>query len=171
MEAMTGRKPRGMSFETWVGTQISQAIARGDFDGLAGAGKPLPRSALDDTGYEWVVAKARKENLDLFGMLPPGLALKKEREDLPRRAEELTSEAAVRALGEDYNARVQAFWRRPQESRWSPVPGLCDVDALVVGWELTRPPPEPPPQRAIPARSPWWRRLRRGRSARDRPAR
>ena len=134
MEQMTERKPRGMSFETWVGTQISQAMARGDFDGLAGAGKPLPRSALDETGYEWVVAKARKENLDLLGMLPPGLALRKEREDLPRRAEQLPSEAAVRALGEDYNARVQAFWRRPQESRWSPVPGLCDVDALVVGW-------------------------------------
>jgi len=26
---------------------------------------------------------------------------------------------------------VRAFWRRPQESRWSPVPGLCDVEALV----------------------------------------
>jgi hypothetical protein len=160
MEQMTERKPRGMSFETWVGTQISQAMARGEFDDLPGAGKPLPRSALDETGYEWVVAKARKENLDLFGMLPPGLALKKEREDLPRRAEQLASEDAVRALGEDYNARVQAFWRRPQESRWSPVPGLCDVDALVAGWQLTHPAPEPAPP-AVPPPLPWWRRLRR----------
>jgi hypothetical protein len=158
METMTERKPRGMSFETWVDSQISQGLARGDFDGLPGAGKPLPRSALDETGYEWVIAKARKENLDLFGMLPPGLALRKEREDLPRRAEELASEDAVRALGEDYNARVQAFWRRPQESRWSPVPGLCDVDALVVGWQLTHPAPEPPPPASLPPRRPWWRR-------------
>jgi hypothetical protein len=162
MERMTERKPRGMSFETWVGTQISQAMARGDFDGLAGAGKPLPRSALDETGYEWVVAKARKENLDLLGMLPPGLALRKEREDLPRRAEQLPSAAAVRALGEDYNARVQAFWRRPQESRWSPVPGLCDVEALVAGWALTRPEPEPVSPPAPPPKVPWWRRRRRG---------
>ena len=80
---MTERKPPGMSFETWVDSQISRSIARGDFEGLAGAGKPLPRSALDETGYEWVVAKARKENLDLLGMLPPGIALRKEREDLP----------------------------------------------------------------------------------------
>ena len=150
---MTQRKPRGMSFETWVGGQISQAVARGDFDGLEGTGKPLSRAALDETGYEWVLAKARKENLDVFGMLPPGLALKKEREDLPRRAESLPSEAAVRALGEDYNERVQAFWRRPQESRWSPVPGLADVDALVAEWRLTHPvPPPPAPEQPAPRR-------------------
>jgi hypothetical protein len=155
---MTQRKPRGMSFETWVGTQISQAMARGDFDGLAGAGKPLSRAALDETGYEWVLAKARKENLDVFGMLPPGLALKKEREDLPRRAETLPSAAAVRALAEDYNERVQAFWRRPQESRWSPVPGLADVDALVAGWELTHPAPPVPPLAPPPVRRRFFRR-------------
>ena len=160
---MTERKPPGMSFETWVDAQISQGMARGDFDGLAGAGEPLPPSSLDETGYEWVLAKARKENLDVLGMLPPGLALRKEREDLPRRAEELPSEAAVRALAEDFNARVQAFWRRPQESRWSPVPGLADVEALVAGWAAARPAPEPvAPSAPAPPRVPWWRRLRRG---------
>ena len=159
---MTERKPPGMSFETWVDAQISQGLARGDFDGLAGAGRPLPRSSLDETGYEWVLAKARKENLDVLGMLPPGLALRKEREDLPRRAEELPSEAAVRALAEDYNARVQAFWRRPQESRWSPVPGLADVEALVAGWVSARPVPEPEVVVPAPPQAPWWRRFRRG---------
>ena len=162
MVAMTERKPPGMSFETWVDAQISQGLARGDFDGLSGAGKPLPRSALDETGYEWVVAKARRENLDLSGMLPPGLALRKERDDLPRRAEELPAEGAVRALAEDYNDRVRAFWRRPQESRWSPVPGLCDVEALVEGWASNRPAPEPAAPPAAPQRLPWWRRFRRG---------
>jgi len=106
-----------------------------------------------------VLAKARKENLDVFGMLPPGLALKKEREDLPRRADELPSAAAVRALAEDYNDRVQAFWRRPQENRWSPVPGLADVEALVGAWELAHPAPPPP---APEAPAPRRRFLRRG---------
>jgi hypothetical protein len=159
---MTERKPPGMSFETWVDSQISRSIARGDFQDLAGAGKPLPRSSLDQSGYEWVVAKARRENLDLLGMLPPGLALRRERDDLPRRAEELPSAAAVRALAEDYNERVRAFWRRPQESRWSPVPGLCDVEALVATWELNRPVPEPAPVPSAPRKLPWWRRIRRG---------
>jgi hypothetical protein len=159
---MTERKPPGMSFETWVDSQISRSIARGDFQDLAGAGKPLPRSALDESGYEWVVAKARRENLDLLGMLPPALALRKEREDLPRRAENLPSEAAVRAMAEDYNARVQAFWRRPQESRWSPVPGLADVEALVAGWELARPAPAPEPEVPEPPRRRRFRRPRKG---------
>ena len=158
---MTQRKPSGMSFETWVDQQITQAQARGEFDGLAGAGKPLPKWSPDEGAYEWVVAKARTENLDVFGMLPPGLALRKEREDLPRRAATLPSEAAVRALGEDFNERVRAFWRRPQESRWSPVPGLTDVDELVAGWSATRPEPAPVVEAGPPASPPrrrWWRR-------------
>src|SRR5829696_10446445 len=161
---MTERKPAGMSFESWVESQISRAQARGDFDGLDGAGKPLPRrSAADDT-YEWVVQKARQENLDLLGMLPPGLALRKERDDLPRRAAELPSEAAVRALAEDYNERVQQSWRRPQESRWSPVPGLADVDELVAGWWSARPEPVPAVEaapRPTVSRRRWWRRTGR----------
>ena len=31
---MTQRKPSGMSFETWVDQQITQAQARGEFDVL-----------------------------------------------------------------------------------------------------------------------------------------
>lgn len=110
---MTRRKPPGMTFESWVDAQISQAQARGEFDGLPGAGKPLPKWSADETAYDWVVEKARKENLDVFGMLPPSLALRKEREELPRRAQALPSEAAVRALAEDFNDRVRIFWRRP----------------------------------------------------------
>jgi hypothetical protein len=157
---MTERKPPGMAFETWVERQIAQAQARGQFDDLPGAGKPLPHRPEDDGVYEWVIAKARKENLDLFGMLPPGLALRKEREDLPHRAAALPSEAAVRALAEDFNARVQAHWRRPQ-LRADVVPGMADVDALVAGWQRDRPappPPAPPPRAGRRPRARWWRR-------------
>jgi Domain of unknown function (DUF1992) len=137
---VTERKPPGMSFETWVDSQISRAEARGDFENLTGAGKPLPRRTADETTYEWVIAKARQENIDVLGMLPPALALRKEREDLLRRAATLPSEAAVRALAEDFNARVQLFWRRPQEGPAVPV-GLADVDALVATWRAERPLP------------------------------
>lgn len=162
---MTERKPAGMSFETWVERQISQAQERGDFDALPGTGKPLPRWSPDESAYDWVVARARRENLDLFGMLPPGLALRRERDLLPERVSALPTEGEVRALAEDYNARVQQFWRQPQESRWSPVPGLADVEALVGAWRRARPAaPVAPP---VPARPPapvrrrWWQRLRR----------
>jgi hypothetical protein len=162
---MTERKPPGVSFETWVERQISQAQAAGAFDNLPGAGKPLPSRSDDDSVYEWVIAKARKENIDLFGMLPPGLALRKEREDLPQRAAALPSEAAVRALGEDFNARVQEHWRRPQ-LRADVVPGMADVDELVVQWRRTHPVPAPlPPAPPPPSRRRWldrWRSARRG---------
>jgi hypothetical protein len=158
---MTERKPQGMSFETWVDHQISRSIERGDFERLAGAGKPIPGLHRDETAYDWAVAKARREGVDTAAMLPPGLALRRERDQLPARAAGLTSEEQVRALAEDYNARVEAFWRRPQESRWSPVPGLADVEALVNGWRATRPPASPPaPPSPRPARRRWFLRRR-----------
>ncbi|WP_158550822.1 DUF1992 domain-containing protein [Geodermatophilus sp. TF02-6] len=158
---MTERKPPGTSFETWVDGQISRGLARGDFDDLPGAGRPLPGLDREETAYDWAVAKARREGVDTAAMLPPGLVLRRERDQLPARAALLGSEAAVRALAEDFNARVEAFWRRPQESRWAPVPGLADVDALVAHWRTTRPPPPPAPAEvpAPPARRRrWWRR-------------
>ncbi|WP_346620959.1 DUF1992 domain-containing protein [Blastococcus montanus] len=137
-----------MSFETWVESQIARGVERGDFDTLSGAGRPLRREDLTQDAHDWAVAKARREGLDTAAMLPPGLALRRERDQLPERAVRLASEAEVRALAEDYNARVEAFWRRPQESRWAPVPGLADVEALVAGWAAARPDPgpvDPPP--------------------------
>jgi hypothetical protein len=160
---MTERKPPGMSFESWVDAQISRGMARGDFDDLPGAGKPLPLRSGDDSMVAWVIDKARQENLDVFGMLPPGLALRKEKEDLPRRAAALPSEVAVRALVEDFNDRVRLFWRRPQDPPVVPV-GLADTDALVAEWLSSRPappPPAPPAQPPQPPRRRWWR-IRRG---------
>jgi len=158
---MTERKPPGMSIETWVDTQIARGMERGDFVAPEGTGKPLPRRSAADDAYEWVVQKARREGVDTAAMLPPGLALRRERDELPARVARLASEAEVRALAEDYNARVEAFWRRPQESRWSPVPGLADVEALITGWLAARPEPAPPPPPPAPAPLPWWRRWRR----------
>jgi hypothetical protein len=162
--SMTERKPPGMSFETWVDSQISRSIARGDFERLPGAGRPLQGLDREETAYDWAVAKARREGVDTAAMLPPGLALRRERDELPARAARLASEAEVRALAEDYNARVEAFWRRPQESRWSPVPGLADVEALLTGWHRDRPPEPPPvPQAEIARPRRRFRGLRRRR--------
>jgi len=159
---MTERKPPGMPFETWVDHQISQGVARGEFAAPEGTGKPLPRRSAADDSYEWVVQKARREGIDTSDMLPPGLALRRERDVLPDRVLGLPSEEAVRALAEDYNARVEAFWRRPQESRWSPLPGLADVEALATRWRESRPPAPPPApeQQPPPARRRWFGRRR-----------
>ena len=158
---MTERKPPGMSFETWVDHQISQSIARGEFDHLAGAGKPLRGLERDETAYDWAVAKARREGVETAAMLPPGLGLRRERDELPARVARLATEEQVRALAEDFNDRVRAFWRRPQESRWSPVPGLADVEVLVAGWRQARPPVPPPVEAPVAAPRRRWSLFRR----------
>ena len=154
---MTERKPAGVSFETWVDTQIRKAQESGAFEGLAGAGRPLPPRRTEQTSYEWALEWARRENVDPLGMLPPGLALRREREELPRRLAALPSETAVRAVVEDFNARVDAYWRRPAEGPQVPV-GQVDVAETVAQWRANRPPLPPPQPPPLPARRPWWRR-------------
>jgi hypothetical protein len=158
---MTERKPPGMSFETWIDRQILAAQERGAFAELAGAGKPLTGLDREQSSYDWALQWARREDGDVAGMLPPGLALRRERDRMPDVVPSLPSEAAVRALAEDYNDRVRAFWRRPQDGP-PVVPGLADADALVRLWHATRPPAPPPaPIKAPEPRRRRFRRLRR----------
>src|SRR3954452_17181981 len=154
---MRERKPAGMSLEPWVDQQIAQAQARGAFEGLDLAGKPLPRRVREQTTYEWALEWARGEEGGADGMLPPGLALRKERDDLPDVLARLPSEDAVRGVVDEFNERVAAHWRRPAD-RADAVPGMADLDALLDPWRPPRPPPEPPaPQPPPPApRRPWW---------------
>jgi len=157
---MTQRKPTGMSFETWIDGQITRAQEDGAFDGLDGAGKPLPRRVREQTSYDWALEWAKRENADVAGMLPSGLALRKEREELPALVARQTSEAAVRAVVGAHVARVDRYYRQPVEGPWVPV-GMPDVEEMVAEWRRTRPAPAPvqPPTPAVPeARRRWWRR-------------
>ncbi|OMQ16575.1 hypothetical protein A7K94_0201540 [Modestobacter sp. VKM Ac-2676] len=131
-----------MSFDTWVERQIDRARADGAFDDLGPAGKPLPRRDREETAYDWALAWARREDGDagtlVAGMLPTGFALRKEREQLPALVARQTSEAAVRAVVEAHNARVDQYYRRPVEGVWVPV-GMADVDAELAQWRRNRP--------------------------------
>lgn len=158
---MTQRKPSGMTFETWVEQQIRRAEEEGAFQGLSLAGKPLPRRDREKSSYEWALEWAKREEADVAGMLPTGLALRKEREELPALIARQTSEVAVRALVEAHNERVDQYYRRPVEGVWVPV-GMADVEEVVAGWRAARPEPaslpEPPAPAAPTARRRWWHR-------------
>ena len=91
---MTGRKPPGMTFETWVDRQIREAQERGEFDNLPGVGKPIPGLDADDELW-WVKQYLRRENLSY---LPPTLALRKEVEQVLAAVPEATSDSAVREM-------------------------------------------------------------------------
>src|SRR4051794_12579910 len=155
---MTERKPSGMSFETWVDQQIAQAQARGGFENLAGAGRPLPRRSGDQSSYDWALEWARRENGGADGMLPPGLALREERDGLPGGVAHPPSAAAVRALGGGFHAPGAAPWRRPAE-RAAAVPGMADLDTLLEHWRASRraAPEVIPPVAAPVRRRRWWR--------------
>jgi hypothetical protein len=158
---MTERKPQGMTFETWVEQQIRRAEDEGAFEDLSLSGKPLPRRDREKTSYEWALEWARREEADVAAMLPTGLALRKEREELPATIAAQTSEDAVRALVEAHNARVDLYYRRPVEGVWVPV-GMADVEAELARWRAERPPavprPDEPPAPAPSRRRGWWRR-------------
>lgn len=152
------RKPAGVSFESWVERQIREARDRGSFDDLPGAGAPLRRTDTDD--LVWVREKVRREGLPVTALLPPALAVAKEVEDLPELLSRQRSEARVRTLVEELNARIDAARRGPQVG--PPVrTALLDVDAVVRGWQAARPAPDPPPVQPAEkaSRRRWsWRR-------------
>src|SRR3954453_18384229 len=93
-------------------------------------------------------------------MLPPGLARRQERGDLPEVIAGPPPEDAVRGVVDEFNERVAAHWRRPAD-RADAVPGMADLDALLEHWRATRPPPVPEPPPPPPAtRRRWWQSLR-----------
>lgn len=158
---MTERKPAGVSFETWVERQLREARERGSFDDLPGTGKPLPPTASDEMA--WIREKVRREDLPVAALLPPSLAVAKEAEDLPGRLARERSEARVRSLVQDLNARIDAARRGPQIG--PPVrTALLDVETVVAAWRESRTPPpvpvapDPPPP---PVARRGWGRLRR----------
>lgn len=153
---MSQRKPRAVSFESWVEKQIREGRERGSFDDLPGAGRPLPKAASDDLA--WVRDKARREGLPVTALLPPSLAVAKEVEDLPARLARERSEARVRELVEDLDRRIDAARRGPAVG--PPVrTARLDVDAVVAQWRAARPPaPEAPPAAPPAPRRRWWRR-------------
>ncbi|NGO13085.1 DUF1992 domain-containing protein [Streptomyces sp. HC44] len=128
---MTERKPPGVSFESWVDKQIREAEARGEFDQLPGAGKPLPSGT--DTSYDelwWIKQKMAREGLSV---LPPTLALRKEAEDALARASQAPSERVVRQIVTEINAKIREMMFKPPPG---PPLGLkpYDVEEIVREW-------------------------------------
>jgi Domain of unknown function (DUF1992) len=135
---MTERKPRGMSFTSWIDQQIADAEKRGVFDNLPGAGKPLNLKPADDGDYgqAWVRDYARREGVAPEEFLPTPLKLRREIELLAESVGEMRSEAEVRETIADLNRRI-VEWRRipvgpPVYVR------LVNTDEMVARWRAAR---------------------------------
>jgi hypothetical protein len=133
---MTDRKPPGVSFETWVERQIREATERGEFDNLPGAGKPIPDLDKPHDELWWVRQKLRREDL---AYLPPTIALRKQAEEALQAAAEAASEAEVRRIVADINAKIVEGNRKAASG---PPLNLTpfDVDRVLRDWRRRRRP-------------------------------
>jgi hypothetical protein len=146
-------------FQSVVDAQIRAAEARGAFDNLPGAGKPIPGLMDPDDELWWIKGLVKRENLPTELLLPPSLALRREIEKLPETVRTMRSEQAVRDHVEDLNARIRRWIQIPIGPQVPLAP--VDVDAVVATWTAQRrpqpPAPTPPP---APRRRRWWHRRR-----------
>ncbi len=147
--------------QTWVDLQIERAMARGEFDDLPGAGKPLELGETHDPDW-WLKKLVEREHI---AVLPASLQLRKDDAELDARLDRLARESDVRREVEDFNARViRARYSVPEGPPLITMPR--DVEQTVAGWReraaarrrAARPAPGPttPPQR----RGRRWRRDR-----------
>ena len=162
---MSAQRPPGVSVQDWRERQVTEALARGDFDALPGAGKPIPDLDRPLSALGWAVAWARREGADLTAALPLALAMRREREQLVDAVPSLPTEAAVHVLVADFNARLDAGYRRPQGEPPLATP-FVEVERQVARWREAHPAPAPPvpgeATAAVPrARRAWWSRRAR----------
>ncbi|SCL36271.1 protein of unknown function [Micromonospora nigra] len=152
------------AWEAAVEAQIRAAQERGDFDGLPGAGKPIPGRDLPYDESWWIKSLIEREKLPGDLLLPTPLQLRRRIERLPDEVRDLPTEQSVRAVVADLNTQIMAWLRTPTGPRVVVRP--VNVDAVVDQWREQRRgsptasggPPAAPPRRP-------WRPFRRRPSA------
>jgi len=88
----------------YVEIQIEQAMRRGDFDNLPGAGKPLTDLKPTYDPDWWIRKKIEREQIT--GLGPPALTLRTEDAALNETLDGAPSEEAVREALADFNKRI-----------------------------------------------------------------
>lgn len=118
-------------FESWVDRQVREAIERGEFDNLPGAGQPIPGlNGRDDEDW-WVKGLLEREGLS--PPLPPALALRKEVAGIADILADVPDEAGVREIVADLNRRIAESHRRRLDGP-AIVVGLVDIERAVAEW-------------------------------------
>lgn len=160
-EDVTARRMEQRSL--WVELQVRQAMARGEFENLPGAGKPLRLPDRHDPDW-WVKQLIERENIHVA---PPAIALRREDVELDATIDREAREEGVRRVVDDFNHRVVEA-RRQLTGGPPVITKTRDPDAEVEAWRERR------AQRIAEARQraqaenrptsqrrrPWWRVFR-----------
>lgn len=123
--------------ESWIDRQIREAQERGAFDNLKGAGKPLKSiNGRDDPDW-WVRGLMEREEISHSELVPAGIRLRREIEDLPETLAAAHSERDVRAIVTDLNDRIRDA-RKPRPAEPPAFIRAVDVDEAVAAWRAAR---------------------------------
>lgn len=141
----TGRSAAAARIENqanWVDLQVRRAVSRGEFDDLAGFGKPIEDLGTEHDPDWWVKRLIEREQIT--GVLPPALQLRKDDAELDAALDRRSREADVRRALEEFNERVRQALYQPLGG-----PPLItrqrDVDAEIERWRARRTPKSPEP--------------------------
>ena len=130
------------SYESVVEQRIRDAQDEGKFDGLRGAGRPLPGLNRPYEENWWLRSYLEREGIPNDVLLPPPLRLRREVERLPETVRDLETEREVRDTVAALAARV-AHWLRFPDGPQVAVP-VPRVDEIVAGWRAERSAPASP---------------------------
>ncbi|SNY49149.1 DUF1992 domain-containing protein [Paractinoplanes atraurantiacus] len=125
-------------YESSIDRQLREAAERGEFDNLAGAGKPFADRGQEYDDDWWVKDWLRREGATA-GVVPPTLALRRETEDLEEIVDRLTTESAVRERVDGLNERI----RQANVGLMDGPPVILrplDPGTVVAGWKARRSP-------------------------------
>lgn len=104
-EPTSGRKPAGVSWERW----ITEAIERGEFEGLAGSGQPIRDLGARRDELTWIREKLRRERV--APPPPPAIQIRIDVDAALASLGSLTTDAEVRSLVEHLNDRIRTVNR------------------------------------------------------------
>jgi hypothetical protein len=128
------RKPFGVTWETWIDRQIRSGMDRGEFDGLPGHGQPLADIDQPHDELWWVKQKLAREGVSF---LPPTLAVRKELDDALEQVAAASSEAEVRRIVVEINAKIRSVNSMASSGPPSNLMPL-DVERVVREWAAGR---------------------------------
>lgn len=118
-----------------VELSIQQAIRRGDFENLPGAGRPLATPHPTHDPDWWIRQKIEREQIT--GLGPPALTLRSENAALDERLDTIAAEREVRGILDDFNIRVIEA-RRQLQGGPPVVTPTREVESEVAKWRDRR---------------------------------
>lgn len=116
---------------TWVDEIVRRAMARGEFDNLPLAGKPIPGLGARPDPDWWLKGFIEREHIT--GLLPEALQVRKDDAALDERLDGEHLETQVREVVAQFNARVVQARRQLRDGP-PVVTATRDLDHEVARW-------------------------------------